>query len=375
MAGKVIKGLTVEIGGDTTKLGKALENVEQKSRNLSSELGEINRLLKVDPSNTELLAQKQKVLADAVSNTKNKLDTLRQAEQQVQAQFARGEVSEEQYRALQREIMATEKKLSGYENAAKQTADALDETAQAEKNAAQEAQEMGDKMGAAANAGLKTLATGLTAVVAALVGAAESTREYRTYMGMLETAFEEQGFSATAAKDAYTDMVGILGDADQATEATNHLAELVDTEKDLATWSGPSSENRCRWKVSRRPPMRRQKWDKSLARWRTLSTGPRPARINGMRRWAKEHRPSKPSQQPLKMALPLRMPLMLPWRKPPQSRSARLSLPRRSTASMARHLLPIRSKTPTLLPPIRPTMPGWHLWLVLALPSSQSLQT
>lgn len=238
MAGKVIKGLTVEIGGDTTKLGKALENVEKKSRDLSGELGEINRLLKMDPGNTELLAQKQKVLADAVANTKSKLDTLRQAEQQVQAQFERGEVSEAQYRALQREIMATEKKLGSYENAARQTADALDETAQKEKEAAQEAQELGDKMGAAANAGLKALAGGLTAVVAALVGAAESTREYRTYMGMLETAFQEQGFSATAAKDAYTDMVGILGDADQATEATNHLAELVDTEKDLATWSG-----------------------------------------------------------------------------------------------------------------------------------------
>ena len=106
MAGKVIKGLTVEIGGDTTKLGKALENVEKKSRDLSGELGEINRLLKVDPSNTELLAQKQKVLADAVSNTKSKLDTLREAEKQVQAQFERGEVSEAQYRALQREVMA-----------------------------------------------------------------------------------------------------------------------------------------------------------------------------------------------------------------------------------------------------------------------------
>ena len=182
MAGKTIKGLTVEIGGDTSKLGKALENVEKKSRDLSGELGEINRLLKMDPGNTELLAQKQKVLADAVSNTKNKLDTLREAEKQVQAQFERGEVSEEQYRALQREIVATEKKLGSYEKAAKETADALDETAQAEKKAAQEAQEMGDKMGRAADAGLKTLATGLTAVVAALVGAAESTREYRTYI-------------------------------------------------------------------------------------------------------------------------------------------------------------------------------------------------
>ena len=126
MASKTIKGLTVEIGGDTTKLGKALEDVEKKSRDLSSELGEINKLLKMDPGNIDLLAQKQKVLADAVGNTKEKLETLKEAEKQVQAQFERGDASEEQVRALQREIVATAKKLEGYEQAAKETAEAVD---------------------------------------------------------------------------------------------------------------------------------------------------------------------------------------------------------------------------------------------------------
>ena len=126
MANKTIKGLTVEIGGDTTKLGKALEAVEKQSRDLSSELGSINKLLKLDPSNVDLLAQKQKVLADAVNTTKQKLDTLKEAEKQVQAQFEKGEASEEQVRALQREIIATTKKLDGYEQAAKETADAVD---------------------------------------------------------------------------------------------------------------------------------------------------------------------------------------------------------------------------------------------------------
>lgn len=121
MAGKSIKGLTVEIGGDTTKLGKALENVEKKSKGLSSELGEINRLLKLDPHNTDLLAQKQKVLAEAISNTESRLQTLKDAEQQVQAQFERGEVSEQQYRALQREIIATERQLNGYQRAVEET--------------------------------------------------------------------------------------------------------------------------------------------------------------------------------------------------------------------------------------------------------------
>lgn len=128
MAGKnTIKGLTIEIGGDTTQLGKALEDVNKKSRDLSTELGDINRLLKMDPGNTELLAQKQKVLADAIRNTGEKLDKLKAAEAQVQEQFARGEVSEDQVRALQREIIVTTSKMNGYEKAAKETADALDQ--------------------------------------------------------------------------------------------------------------------------------------------------------------------------------------------------------------------------------------------------------
>lgn len=125
MSNQTIKGLTVEIGGDTTKLGKALDSIEKQSRSLSGELGSINKLLKMDPGNTELLAQKQKVLADQISNTSEKLKLLKEAEAQVQAQFERGEVSEAQVRALQREIIATENKMSLYEKAAEETADQI----------------------------------------------------------------------------------------------------------------------------------------------------------------------------------------------------------------------------------------------------------
>ena len=62
MAAKTIKGITVEIGGDTTKLGKALDGVTRTSRNLQGELKQVNNLLKLDPGNTDLLAQKQKIL-------------------------------------------------------------------------------------------------------------------------------------------------------------------------------------------------------------------------------------------------------------------------------------------------------------------------
>ncbi len=92
MANK-IKGLTIAINGETTGLDKALSGVNKKSRDLQSELREVERLLKLDPGNTELLAQKQKLLADAVAGTKEKLETLKVDAQQAQEQLAKGEIS------------------------------------------------------------------------------------------------------------------------------------------------------------------------------------------------------------------------------------------------------------------------------------------
>lgn len=112
MANSKIRGITIEIGGDTTKLGKALTNSEKQTRNLQTELKQIENLLKFDPTNTELLAQKQKVLADMISETSNKLDIMKEAEAQVIAQFERGDIGEDQLRAFQREVIQTENTLN-----------------------------------------------------------------------------------------------------------------------------------------------------------------------------------------------------------------------------------------------------------------------
>lgn len=237
MANK-IKGLTVEIGGDTTKLGKALDGVNSKSKNLSGELGQINRLLKLDPGNTELLAQKQKVLAGAISNTKDKLDTLREAQKQVQKQFERGEVSEEQYRALSREIIQTENKLKSYEKAAKDVEKGNKGIAESADKAESSTGKLGEGLANAAKVGMAAVATAATAVLGALVGSAEASREYRVEMGKLNTAFTTNGFSAKAGAEAYGELIGIIGDVDQTVEATNHLAKLTDSEKELAMWTG-----------------------------------------------------------------------------------------------------------------------------------------
>ena len=117
--GRDIKGLTVEIGGDTTGLQKALKGVNTQIKTTQAELNDINRLLKLDPTNTELLQQKQKALADEIGSTKEKLETLKTAEQQAQQQFAEGKISQEQYDALKREIIATEESLKSLETEAK----------------------------------------------------------------------------------------------------------------------------------------------------------------------------------------------------------------------------------------------------------------
>lgn len=113
-----IKGITIEIGGDTSGLSKALSGVNGQIRSTQSQLKDVERLLKLDPKNTELLRQRQELLAKAVGETKEKLDKLKDAEQQVQQQVKEGKASQEQYEALQREIVATEQSLKDLEKQA-----------------------------------------------------------------------------------------------------------------------------------------------------------------------------------------------------------------------------------------------------------------
>ena len=128
-----IKGITVVLGGDTTGLNKALSGTNKEIKNTQAQLKDVERLLKLDPTNTTLLEQKQRLLADAVAETKTKLDTLKTAEKQVQEQFKKGEVSQQQYDALQREIVATEAQLESLEAKAKTSNVILQQVGQSAK--------------------------------------------------------------------------------------------------------------------------------------------------------------------------------------------------------------------------------------------------
>ena len=111
-----IKGITIELNGDATGLQDALAGVNGSLRNTQKSLNDVTRLLKLDPKNTVLVEQKQKLLADAVEQTGKKLDALESAQEQVQQAFDKGELGEGKYLAFQRELESTRGHLGKYEN-------------------------------------------------------------------------------------------------------------------------------------------------------------------------------------------------------------------------------------------------------------------
>lgn len=111
---KKIKGITIKFGADTMALSKALKSAEDTSKSLGSELSSVNKLLKFDPKNTQLLAQKQELLSKQVENTKEKLEALKQAQGEVEKKFKSGDIGAEEYREFQREIAKTEQDLKSY---------------------------------------------------------------------------------------------------------------------------------------------------------------------------------------------------------------------------------------------------------------------
>lgn len=122
MASSKIRGITISFDGDTTKLGKALKDIDSKTRNLDKELGQVNKALKFNPTNVDLWRQKQQLLNEKVTETKNRLDLLKRAQAELDAKGV--DKSSEDYRELQREIITTESKLKNFEGQLRQVGNA-----------------------------------------------------------------------------------------------------------------------------------------------------------------------------------------------------------------------------------------------------------
>lgn len=217
MSGSRIKGITVEIGGDTTKLQTALKGVNSEIKNTQAQLKDVEKLLKLDPGNTELLAQKQKLLSSAVSETKEKLTTLKTAAEQANQALANGDISKEQYDALQREIIETEEALKKLETQANQSATAVQKIATAGENL----KSAGDKV---SSTGEKLLPAS-AAVTALGVAAVKTDSDFDSSMSQVAAVSGATGddFDKLRAK-AHEMGAKTKFSASEAADAMNYMA-------------------------------------------------------------------------------------------------------------------------------------------------------
>lgn len=245
MARNRIKGITVEIGGDTTKLNKALRNTDINLLRVQGDLREVERLLKLDPTNVELLAQKQRLLAERSELAAERLNTMEAAASQLDDTLEKSKLDD-----FNLELDLTRAKA---ENAAKELADfdpAIAQVGDSAGNAAGGLDDMGDSaessggdfdtlgtaIGTFAGNAMSMLLDLALQAAEAIWNLDEATEEYRESMAMLNTAFETAGFSQETATEAYRGFYRILGETDTATEASQLLAQLATSSEDVSKW-------------------------------------------------------------------------------------------------------------------------------------------
>lgn len=212
-----IKGITVEIGGDTTGLDKALKTVNTSIRSTQSALKDVNRLLKLDPSNTELLSQKQRLLKDAIAATKEKLDSLKVAQEQAKQQLENGELGQDKYDALQREIVETEEELRRLQQEAATTNTALSKIDVAGKKM----ETVGNSI---AGAGKKMM--GVTTVIGGVgVAAVKTAADFDSAMSQVAAVSGATGKDFDALRNKAREMgAKTKFSATEAAEAMNYMA-------------------------------------------------------------------------------------------------------------------------------------------------------
>ncbi|MDU3179962.1 MAG: phage tail tape measure protein [Lachnospiraceae bacterium] len=230
--GNRIKGITVEIGGDTTGLDKALRGVNSSITKTQSALNDVNKLLKLDPSNTVLVAQKQQLLSQAVSQTSDKLEALESAQEQVTAAFQRGDIGQDKYQAFQREVEETRGKLNQYKNDLSSLQTEQDRlssnTARLEKlfsSTGTQVDDYADVLGSKLVSAIKN-------------GTANSDQ--------MKTAIEKIGKSATGGKADIRQLTDALDTVDDGEAIRNLIEELKqagDAAQDIAEDVGQIAEN------------------------------------------------------------------------------------------------------------------------------------
>ena len=225
-----IRGITIELGGDASGLEQALKGVNKEVKNTQAKLKDVERLLKLDPKNTELLKQKQKLLGDQIKNTNEKLKKLKEA----QATMDKNGVDKnsDQYMALQREIISTEREVKNLKAASKETANAMSWVAQVAGKISKGAQQVADKT--------KAISTAAGGALTALVGLGIKTAKNADE---LNTLAKQTGFSTDELqKFKYaSDLVDVS--MSDITGAASKLKKAVSSDSDALAQLGVKTKN------------------------------------------------------------------------------------------------------------------------------------
>lgn len=240
MAGSRVKGITIEIDGNTNGLDKALAGVNQQANRTTTELRDVNKLLKLDPGNTELVAQKQKLLSSAVETTQSKLDQLRSAQSQVDKQFESGDLGEAQYRSFQREVQATEGQLNklkgGLGDVNKYMDGSEDASARAEagfKNVSTAAQDTADNVDTITKLNIGEFMGGIAEKAAEMGGEVISTgMDFANAQATMQTSM---GMTKSQAEDAMQSVHAVFdsGLVDNVEEANTAVMTVKNSFQDL----------------------------------------------------------------------------------------------------------------------------------------------
>ena len=216
MGSKRMSGITIEIDGNTSKLKSSLKSVDEQLSKTQSALRDVNKLLKFDPKNSVLLAQKQTLLASAIEDTEERLKTLRQA--------LKSDLPADQFDALQREIIETEQKL-----------ESLNKQANSMKGFGKisaDCEEFGNKAKSASDK-LQPLSAGAAALGTAMFATVPATEELRTDLSKLDANAKEAGAGIDVARKAFKAFNVVSDETDSSVEATSNLLQAGFTESNL----------------------------------------------------------------------------------------------------------------------------------------------
>lgn len=217
MASTKVRGITIELGADTTGLSKALKSVNSEISATQKQLKDVERLLKLDPKNTELLEQKQRLLGERIGETKTKLDALKEAQKQVGEELEKTGKGQEQYDALTREIASCENELKNLEKQADKTYQAFEKIAAA----GEKMKEVGGKI---EDAG-KSLRYVSAAAAGLLTGIVKTTAEFDASMSKVAAISGAAGDEFDALREKAREMGATTKfTATESAEAMNYMA-------------------------------------------------------------------------------------------------------------------------------------------------------